>query len=124
MEAQLCGGEEIAVIGGGNYAGQAAVFLAQTARHVRILVRSGGLAETMSRCLVRRIEEHPSITLHPHTEITGLEGATHLERVQWRDNVSGEIEARDIRHVFIMTGPYRRPLGCRAALLWTATVSS
>jgi thioredoxin reductase (NADPH) len=104
MEAQLCAGEEIIVIGGGNSAGQAAVFLAQTARHVHILVRSGGLAETMSRYLVRRIEEHPSITVHPHTEISGLEGTSHLERVQWRNNVSGQTETRDIRHIFIMAG--------------------
>jgi len=104
MEAQLCGGEEIIVIGGGNSAGQAAVFLAQTARHVHILVRGDGLADTMSRYLIRRIEEHPSIKLHVHTELAGLEGAEHLEHVQWRNNVTGEIEHRDIRHVFIMAG--------------------
>ena len=63
MEAQLCAGEEVIVVGGGNSAGQAAVFLAQTARRVHMLVRSGGLAESMSRYLIRRIEENPAIVL-------------------------------------------------------------
>jgi thioredoxin reductase (NADPH) len=104
IEAQLCGGEEVIVVGGGNSAGQAAAFLSQTARHVHLLVRSGGLGEKMSRYLIRRIEESPSITLRAHTEITALEGTDHLERVQWRDNPTGAIETRDISHVFVMTG--------------------
>ena len=74
MEAQLCVAEEVIVIGGGNSAGQAAVFLAQTAKRVHILIRSGGLAQSMSRYLIRRIEEHPGIALHTHTEIEALEG--------------------------------------------------
>jgi thioredoxin reductase len=74
MEAQLCVDDEVVVIGGGNSAGQAAVFLAQTAKRVHILVRSGGLAQTMSRYLVRRIEEHPKVELHPYTEVCALEG--------------------------------------------------
>jgi thioredoxin reductase (NADPH) len=104
MEAQLCGGDEIVVVGGGNSAGQAAVFLAQTARRVHVLVRSNGLAETMSRYLIRRIEDHPAITLHVRTEIVGLEGDHHLERVTWRDQQSGREETLNIRHVFSMTG--------------------
>jgi len=104
IEAQLCGGEELIVVGGGNSAGQAAVFLSQTARHVHLLVRSGGLADSMSRYLIRRIEESPNITLRTHTEIAALEGRDHLERVQWRNNQTGNTEARDIRHVFVMTG--------------------
>jgi thioredoxin reductase (NADPH) len=104
MEAQLCPGEEIAVIGGGNSAGQAAVFLAQTAKHVHMLVRSGSLAETMSRYLVRRIEQSPTITLRTHTEIVALEGNDHLEKVQWRNHPGGDVETRPIRHVFMMTG--------------------
>jgi thioredoxin reductase (NADPH) len=104
IEAQLCGGEEVIVVGGGNSAGQAAVFLSQTARHVHLLVRSGGLAESMSRYLIRRIEESSNITLRTHTEITALEGSDHLERVRWRDNQTGITETRDISHVFIMTG--------------------
>jgi thioredoxin reductase (NADPH) len=104
MEAQLCGGEEVIVVGGGNSAGQAAVFLAQSARRVHVLIRSGGLAESMSRYLIRRIEENPTIVLRTHTEITALEGIDHLERVTWRDRQTGATETHDIRHVFVMTG--------------------
>ena len=104
MEAQLCGREEAIVVGGGNSAGQEAVFLSGTAAHVHMLIRSGGLADTMSRYLIRRIEENPSITLHKNTEIVGLDGNGRLERVQWRNNLTGQTEARNIRHVFVMTG--------------------
>jgi thioredoxin reductase (NADPH) len=104
MEAQLCADEEVIVIGGGNSAGQAAVFLAQTARRVHMLVRSHGLAETMSRYLVRRIEEHPAIELHSHTELIELAGETHLERVRWRNRQTGAIEVNEVRHVFILAG--------------------
>jgi thioredoxin reductase (NADPH) len=104
MEAQLCGGEEVVVVGGGNSAGQAAVFLAETATRVHMLVRSDGLADTMSRYLIRRIEDHPGIVLHIRTEIVGLEGDRHLERVRWRDKASGSVETYNIRHVFAMTG--------------------
>jgi thioredoxin reductase (NADPH) len=107
IESQLCGGEEVIVVGGGNSAGQAAVFLSQTARRVRMLVRSSGLAETMSRYLIRRIEQSPVIDLRTNTEIVGLDGNNHLERVTWRDNRSGrtgETETHGIRHVFVMTG--------------------
>lgn len=103
MEAQLCAGEEAVVIGGGNSAGQAAVFLAQTARRVHVLVRSGGLAETMSRYLIRRIEDNPKIVLRTHTAVTALEGSFHLERVRWRDG-DGNVEDHGIRHVFLMMG--------------------
>jgi thioredoxin reductase (NADPH) len=104
MEAQLCVGEDVIVVGGGNSAGQAAVFLAQTARRVHVLVRGDGLAETMSRYLIRRIEENPAIDLRTQAEIVALEGNGHLERVQWRDKRTGRIETHDIRHVFMMTG--------------------
>ena len=104
VEAQVCAGEEVIVVGGGNSAGQAAVFLAQTARRVHILIRSGGLAESMSRYLIRRIEETPAIVLRPHTTITALEGGDHLERVRWQDNQAGTSETHDIHHVFAMTG--------------------
>src|SRR5262249_7457750 len=104
IEAQLCAGEEVVVVGGGNSAGQAAVFLAQTAKRVYVLVRAAGLAETMSRSLVRRIEDSPAIELHTRTEITAGEGNGHLERLRWRDGESGEVEARAIRHLFVMTG--------------------
>ncbi len=104
MEAQLCKDEEVIVVGGGNSAGQAAVFLSQSAKHVHVLVRAKGLADTMSRYLIRRIEGTPAITLHTETEVTGLDGGSHLERVAWRDQKSGQSETRDIRHIFVMTG--------------------
>ena len=104
MEAQLCLNEEVIVVGGGNSAGQAAVFLARGARGVQILVRSDGLAETMSRYLVRRIEDNPAIVVRTRAEIVALEGDRHLERVRWRDNLTGSVESRDVRHVFVMTG--------------------
>jgi thioredoxin reductase (NADPH) len=104
MEAQLCAGEEVIVVGGGNSAGQAAVFLAQTARRVNMFVRSSGLAESMSRYLIRRIEETPAIILKTCTEIVALEGAGHLEHVRVRDNRSGATSEQDVRHVFLMTG--------------------
>jgi thioredoxin reductase (NADPH) len=104
IEAQLCGGEEVVVVGGGNSAGQAAVFLAQTAKRVYMLIRSSGLADSMSRYLIRRLEQNPAITLRPQTEIVALEGRDHLDRIRWRDNETGAIETHDIKHVFVMTG--------------------
>jgi thioredoxin reductase (NADPH) len=104
MEAQLCQDEEVIVVGGGNSAGQAAMFLASTARRVHMLIRGKGLASTMSRYLVRRIEESPAIVLHTATEIVALEGHRHLERVRWRDNRTGLVDAKEVAHVFLMTG--------------------
>jgi thioredoxin reductase (NADPH) len=104
LEAQLCKGEEVAVVGGGNSAGQAAIFLAQTARRVHVVVRSAGLAESMSRYLVRRIEETPAISLHTRTEIAALVGNTRLECVSLRDSTTGEVTTHPIRHLFSMTG--------------------
>jgi len=103
MEAQLCRGEEVIVVGGGNAAGQAAVFLAQTAGRVHVLVRGEGLADSMSRYLIRRLEESPNVELHPQTEIAALEGNRQLDRVHWRKG-TGSLESHDIRHVFVMTG--------------------
>jgi thioredoxin reductase (NADPH) len=80
------------------------VFLAQTAKRVHMLVRGDGLADTMSRYLIRRIEENPAIVLRPRTQIVALEGNGHLERVQWRDDRTAEDRTHDIRHVFMMTG--------------------
>jgi thioredoxin reductase (NADPH) len=104
IEAQVCRGEEVIVVGGGNSAGQAAVFLAQTARRVYMLVRSGGLAASMSRYLIRRIEDNPTIELRTHTELDGCEGTNHLESLSWRNGLTGEEETHPIRHVFVMTG--------------------
>jgi thioredoxin reductase (NADPH) len=104
VESHLCAGEEVVIVGGGNSAGQAAVFLADTARHVHLLVRKDGLADTMSRYLVRRIEEHSAITVRTRTELVALDGDRHLNRVQWRDTRTGVVETREIRHVFMMAG--------------------
>ena len=117
VEAQLCGGEEVIVVGGGNSAGQAAVFLAQTAKRVYMLVRSAGLAASMSRYLIRRIENSPTITLRPQTEIVALEGDNHLNSAYWRNGKTGHTEKHEISHIFVMTGadPNTRWLnGCMA----------
>ncbi len=115
IEAQLCELEDLVVVGGGNSAGQAAVFLAQTARKVQMLVRSQRLSDSMSRYLIQRIEENPGIEVHYKAELVGLEGDTHLERVTWREKDSLESTTQNIRHVFIMAGASPRTdwlLGC------------
>ena len=109
IESQMCGGDEVIVVGGGNSAGQAAVFLSRTARKVYMLVRGSKLAETMSRYLIQRIEENPAIEMHYCTEIIKLEskeqeGDNQLERVTWKNKNTGEKQTHDIRHVFMMTG--------------------
>ncbi len=104
MEAQLCEGEEVAVVGGGNSAGQAAVYLSQTARRVHMLVRKRDLTDTMSRYLIQRLLENAAVDLHFHTEVVSVEGDEHLERVTWRDRATGALATRPIRHLFVMTG--------------------
>jgi thioredoxin reductase (NADPH) len=104
VEAQVCGNQPVAIVGGGNSAGQAAVFLADSAEHVHLLVRSSGLGDTMSRYLISRIESSPRITLHVSTEIIALEGDGRLERVRWRCAKTGESDVCNIAHLFLMTG--------------------
>lgn len=104
VEAQLCNGEDVIVIGGGNSAGQAAVFLAENTKHVYIVVRGAGLIDTMSKYLIRRIEQSPKITVLTHTEVVGLEGLDHLERVTLRNTQTGGTEEKNVAHVFVMTG--------------------
>ncbi|MEO7788402.1 MAG: FAD-dependent oxidoreductase [Vicinamibacterales bacterium] len=104
VESQLCKGEDVIVVGGGNSAGQAAVFLSRTARHVYVLVRSSGLADSMSRYLIRRIERSPNIELLTQTEIVGLAGDDHLDQVRWRTRAQDRDETHAVRHVFVMTG--------------------
>jgi len=116
IESQLCENEDVVVVGGGNSAGQAAVFLSQTARKVHMLVRSTGLAESMSRYLIQRITENPAIDLHYKTEIVSLEGNGRLERVNWVDRAAGETSRHEIRHVFIMTGASPRTEWLRGSL--------
>ncbi len=104
VEAQVCGGREVAIVGGGNSAGQAAIFLSTVAKRVYLLVRRAGLAETMSRYLISRIEACPEITVKTFTEIEALEGHEHLERTHWRNTQTGERHTCDTQHLFLMTG--------------------
>lgn len=104
LEADLCAGREIAIVGGGNSAGQAAVFLSRFAAHVHMLIRKDTLSSTMSEYLVDRIEASPKITLHRQTEVVGLEGEHSLERVKWRNMETGEERTCDIRNLFLMIG--------------------
>jgi thioredoxin reductase (NADPH) len=104
VEAQLCKDEEIIIVGGGNSAGQAAVFLSSTCQHVHLLVRSNGLSESMSRYLIRRIDDTPNITLHTSTQITSLEGDSGLEQVTWQCARDHCTQTRPVHHVFLMTG--------------------
>ncbi|KJK24364.1 copper transporter [Burkholderiaceae bacterium 16] len=103
MEATYCAGEEVIVVGGGNSAGQAAVFLSEHARHVHILVRSEGLAASMSHYLIQRINAAPNITLHVETEISDLIGQGKLEAVQCRHG-NGQLRTYEIGHVFLFLG--------------------
>jgi len=104
MEARLCAGEEVVVVGGGNSAGQAAVFLSRTVARVHILVRARGLAATMSDYLVQRILSSPRITLHTCTGITALAGDGFLRQVTWTNRDTGESETRPVANVFVMIG--------------------
>ena len=103
MEAGLCAGQVAVVVGGGNSAGQAAVFLARTVKHVHMLVRGAGLAETMSSYLIERIEASDRITLHPHSEVTELEGENHLEALTFTHK-SGERQRHEVGALFVMIG--------------------
>jgi thioredoxin reductase (NADPH) len=103
MEANFCADEEVVVVGGGNSAGQAAVFLSGYARHVHIVVRSGGLAASMSRYLIQRIEASPKITLHTHKQIVELQGDDKLERICWQTK-GGEVKTAPARHLFLFLG--------------------
>jgi thioredoxin reductase (NADPH) len=103
IESQLCENQDVIVVGGANSAGQAAVYLAQTARKVYMLVRSD-LSDTMSRYLIHRITGNPKIELHYRTEIVGMEGDVELKCVSWIDRTTNETSTHDISHVFVMTG--------------------
>ena len=104
IESQLCEGEEIFVVGGGNSAGQAAVFLSQTARRVYMLVRAADLSESMSRYLVQRIIGNPSIELLYNSDLAGLQGENDLEEVSWINKQTGQVRSAPAHHLFIMTG--------------------
>jgi thioredoxin reductase (NADPH) len=102
MEAELTRDQDVIVVGGGNSAGQAAVFLAKSARRVFVLCR-GDFERSMSKYLVRRLD-HPKIEKRARTEIVTLEGGNHLERVTFRCSLTGEEHTCDCRNVFSMTG--------------------
>jgi thioredoxin reductase (NADPH) len=104
VEAEMCSRQTVAVVGAGNAAGQAAVFLASVAKRVYLLVRAPGLAETMSRYLISRIEACSEIILKTHTQIQALEGGAYLERIRWRNSQTGVEETEEIQHLFLMTG--------------------
>lgn len=104
LESKLCAGDEVIVVGGGNSAGQAALYLSRTVAHVHLLIRSSGLAATMSDYLVQSIHSSSRILLHRNTEISGLQGDPSLERVQWTNRLTGESEWRDIGNIFVMIG--------------------
>jgi len=104
MESLLCRDREVIVVGGGNSAGQAAVFLSGIAKHVHHIVRGPSLASTMSQYLISRIENSSHITLHTHTEIEKLEGASSLESVTWTHRRTGETMTKPIGNVFVMIG--------------------
>ena len=104
MEASLCRDQEIAVVGGGNSAGQAAVFLSGIAQHVHLIVRGYSLASTMSQYLISRIENHPHITLHVSTEIENLSGESVLSSVTWVNRDREVRQTLPISNIFVMVG--------------------
>ena len=105
-EARLCRSEEVALLGGGNSAGQAAVFLASHARHVYVLVRGPGLSSSMSRYLIDRIAAAPNVAVLFETEVVELLGTADqgLQGVRWRNRRTGAEEQHDIAHLFLFTG--------------------
>jgi len=104
MEAAFCRNVEVAVVGGGNSAGQAATFLAGVAAHVHLIVRGASLSNTMSEYLISRIEKSERITIHRHSEITELSGNTMLDSVTWVNRLTGVEETRPIHYLFAMIG--------------------
>jgi thioredoxin reductase (NADPH) len=102
MEAAFCANEELIIVGGGNSAGQAAVFLAGFARHVHIVIRGDALNASMSNYLIRRIDAAANITVHRRTQLVELNGESQLESVEW--DRQGHIERRPVRHVFLFLG--------------------
>lgn len=104
MEAQLCREQEVAVIGGGNSAGQAAIFLSGIARHVHLIIRGGSLVDSMSQYLISRIEHSTHITLHADTDVEHLDGDTALRCATWANRKTGERTTRQIAAMFAMIG--------------------
>jgi thioredoxin reductase (NADPH) len=118
LEARMCSGDEVALVGGGNSAGQAAVFLATYASQVHVLIRGEGLAASMSQYLIDRLAATSNVKLHPHTEISNLHGELPgpLAGVSWRSRRTGVEEEHAIRNLFLFVGPSRRPTGFAIAV--------
>ena len=106
VEARLCAQQEVALVGAGNSAGQAAVFLSGHARKVRMIIRGGGLGASMSRYLIERIEATPNIDLMFNAEVVALDGAAEgsLERITWKSRLSGETDSAELRNLFLFVG--------------------
>jgi thioredoxin reductase (NADPH) len=105
IEAKLVAGKEVALVGGGNSAGQAAVFLASAASKVHMMIRGEGLSVTMSQYLVDRIAANPRIVLHTRTEVVSLQGdRSGLTGVTWRNRDTGEEEQCPMRNLFLFVG--------------------
>ncbi|MEO1201973.1 MAG: FAD-dependent oxidoreductase [Pseudomonadota bacterium] len=104
VEGETCRGQDVAIIGGGNSAGQAAVYLSKRARRVHILIRGAGLAASMSDYLIKRIDHISNIELHTHSEVHEIFGDAAIESLAVRDNRSGDIRSLDASHLFIFIG--------------------
>jgi thioredoxin reductase (NADPH) len=106
IEARLCAEQNVVLVGAGNSAGQAAVFLSGHAKKVHMVIRGGGLGASMSRYLIERIEATANIELEFNSEVVGLEGTEEaaLERVRWRSRLGGDENAADIRNLFLFVG--------------------
>ncbi len=122
LEGKLCAGSEAIVVGGGNSAGQAAVYLSARARHVHVLVRGDGLSDTMSDYLVQRIMQSSSITLHTRCSVTALEGNGRLEQVRWTCDDGREV-VQPAANLFLMSALYRTPTGSQDASILIAMAS-
>ena len=104
QEARICGTDPIAIVGGGNSAGQAAVFLAEHVSQVHLLIRGDDLGKSMSRYLVDQIEHHPRVTVHRHTEIRAVHGEKYLEAIAVEDNRTGDQDTIRVRALFVFIG--------------------
>jgi len=103
-DVRPCVGQPVVIVGGGNSAGQAAMYLSSQASHVHMLIRGPLLSSTMSDYLVQRIHASKAISLHPGSQVVGLEGETHLSHVTWRSRSTGEDSRLAAQHLFVMIG--------------------
>lgn len=104
MESQICGGEQVVVVGGGNSAGQAAIYLSETARRVLLLIRGDNLEKSMSDYLVQRIKNSNNIQFLTETEITAINGDGYIESVEMKNNKTNEHQTERVAGVFSFIG--------------------